>query len=179
MCSAWVQSRICLPAGHMWWRGGACTGQWLWVAQGQPQPQGVLAGLHCCTCAATLEMWSVQAALELLVWTWRGTWTNWDIPGKIVMHGMQVLPHGCLGRWLREPQYAISYSQTIDPPSAEEASPPQRNRKLWNMLICPESQNSNQKFCLWVSDPLSSLNFSSSFCRQPGSNPDLAMLTMP
>lgn len=51
---AGVQSRIRLPARHTGWHGGACTGQQLWVAQGQPQPQGMLAGLHWCPRVAAL-----------------------------------------------------------------------------------------------------------------------------
>lgn len=45
---------MCPPVCHTLWRGGACTGQQLWVAQEQPQPQGMLAGLHWCQCAAAL-----------------------------------------------------------------------------------------------------------------------------
>lgn len=52
------------------------------------------------------------------------------------------------GQRAKRTRVAISYSQLIAPPSVEEASSPERNRKLWNVLICPKSQNSNQKFYL-------------------------------
>lgn len=141
MCTARVQSRICQPAGDTW----RCLHRAVAVgASVTAQPQDRLQG---CTGAHVRAV--VRAScLETLGLDMEGNMNKLGYTGQNSHAWDAIAVLWVPGQRAKRTRVAISYSQLIAPPSVEEASSPERNRKLWNVLICPKSQNSNQKFYL-------------------------------
>lgn len=143
MCSAQGQSRICPPAltrdgMEVLAQGSGCG----WLSDSSAPGHAGRAALM--LTAAALGVVVSESCLE----TFGLDMNKLGYTGQnSLARDVIAVPWECLGRELREPQQAISYSQMIARPSAEEASSPER-RALRARTATRESETQRQNFFL-------------------------------